>query len=46
VGEDGVGGLDAGGGEIDGCNFVVWFEEGGVRRSEADLRELVARLKR
>jgi DNA topoisomerase-3 len=30
----------------DGCNFVVWFEEGGVRRSEADLRELVARLKR
>ena len=27
----------------EGCNFVVWFEENGVRRSEADLRVLVAK---
>jgi DNA topoisomerase-3 len=27
----------------EGCNFVVWFEEGGVRRSEADLREIVSK---
>ena len=26
----------------DGCKFVVWFEENGVRRSEADLRALLA----
>jgi DNA topoisomerase-3 len=25
----------------DGCKFVVWFEENGKRRSEADLREIV-----
>jgi hypothetical protein len=24
----------------EGCDFVVWFEESGVRRSEADLRDL------
>jgi DNA topoisomerase-3 len=28
----------------EGCSFVVWFEEGGVRRSEADLRALVPKL--
>jgi DNA topoisomerase-3 len=28
----------------EGCDFVVWFEEGGVRRSEADLRALVSKL--
>jgi DNA topoisomerase-3 len=28
----------------EGCSFVVWFEEGGVRRSEADLRALVSKL--
>ena len=28
----------------DGCDFVVWFEESGVRRSEADLRALVSKL--
>jgi len=27
----------------EGCKFVVWFEEGGVRRSEADLREIVSK---
>jgi DNA topoisomerase-3 len=27
----------------EGCKFVVWFEEDGKRRSEADLRALVAR---
>jgi len=27
----------------EGCNFVVWFEESGVRRSEADLREMVSK---
>ena len=27
----------------EGCNFVVWFEEGGLRRSEADLRALVSK---
>jgi Topoisomerase IA len=27
----------------EGCNFVVWFEESGVRRSEADLRALVSK---
>ena len=26
-----------------GCDFVIWFEDGGVRRSEADLRELVSK---
>ena len=29
-----------------GCDFVVWFEESGVRRSEADLRALVSKLQR
>jgi DNA topoisomerase-3 len=28
----------------EGCGFVVWFEESGVRRSEADLRALVSEL--
>jgi DNA topoisomerase-3 len=28
----------------DGCDFVVWFEENGVRRSQADLRALVSKL--
>jgi DNA topoisomerase-3 len=28
----------------EGCDFVVWFEESGVRRSEADLRALVSKL--
>ena len=28
----------------DGCAFVVWFEENGLRRSEADLRALVSKL--
>jgi DNA topoisomerase-3 len=28
----------------EGCDFVVWFEEGGQRRGEADLRALVAKL--
>jgi DNA topoisomerase-3 len=27
----------------DGCKFVVWFEENGKRRSEADLRGLIVR---
>jgi DNA topoisomerase-3 len=27
----------------EGCDFVVWFEEKGVRRSEADLRALVSK---
>jgi DNA topoisomerase-3 len=27
----------------EGCNFVVWFEEKGVRRSLADLRALVSK---
>jgi DNA topoisomerase-3 len=27
----------------EGCDFVVWFEESGVRRSEADLRALVSK---
>ncbi len=27
----------------EGCKFVVWFEENGKRRSEADLRAIVAR---
>jgi DNA topoisomerase-3 len=27
----------------EGCKFVVWFEENGKRRSEADLRVLIAR---
>jgi DNA topoisomerase-3 len=26
----------------EGCKFVVWFEENGKRRSEADLRAIVA----
>jgi DNA topoisomerase-3 len=26
----------------EGCRFVVWFEENGIRRTEADLRALVA----
>lgn len=26
----------------DGCSFVVWFEENGQKRSEADLRRIVA----
>ncbi len=29
----------------EGCDFVVWFEEKGVRRSEADLRALVSKLR-
>jgi DNA topoisomerase-3 len=29
----------------EGCAFVVWFEENGLRRSEADLRTLVAKLR-
>jgi Topoisomerase IA len=28
----------------DGCDFVLWFEENGVRRSQADLRALVSKL--
>jgi len=28
----------------EGCNYVVWFEEGGQKRSEADLRVLVGKL--
>jgi DNA topoisomerase-3 len=28
----------------EGCDFVVWFEDKGVRRSETDLRALVSRL--
>jgi len=27
----------------EGCKFVVWFEENGKKRSESDLRALVAR---
>jgi len=27
----------------EGCDFVVWFEESGVRRSEADLRNLLSK---
>jgi DNA topoisomerase-3 len=27
----------------EGCDFVVWFEESGVRRSEADLRDLLSK---
>ena len=30
----------------EGCAFVVWFEEDGVRRSEADLRALVSTFSR
>jgi DNA topoisomerase-3 len=26
----------------EGCSFVVWFEENGQKRSEADLRRIVA----
>jgi DNA topoisomerase-3 len=26
-----------------GCRFVVWFEENGVRRTEADLRAMLPR---
>jgi DNA topoisomerase-3 len=29
----------------EGCKYVVWFEENGLRRSEADLRQLVAQAK-
>jgi DNA topoisomerase-3 len=27
----------------EGCKFVVWFEEEGKKRSEADLRAIVTR---
>jgi DNA topoisomerase III len=30
----------------EGCDFVVWFEENGLRRSEADLRALMSKLQR